>query len=245
MGRRGGGTSTSTAVDPYLVVQWTPMLLKGRTVTGGDEPAPEAPAPDAAAKKDAPEEFLGMLRGLALPRELEKPVFVYFHWPHEDGDQGKRIVKFCNGPLDDQLFIRTSALFYCVEINTRDSVQRFVEEAKVRGTPTVMVCRADGTIVWRSEDATLSGPVLAATLRKVVQEKFPSRWTEVEKEMKVQKDALAEARKNLAEKKTEEAFGSLGIAVDSFVRFTEEWTDARKLLADLQKDMEKKAKDEK
>jgi hypothetical protein len=236
-------------VDPLLIVNWFPELLRVRTSTGdadapAAQPAPE-PAPGAKPEAEQPskdEAPVLTLRGLELPKDLRKPVFVYFHWPHEDGDRGKRIVKFCTGPMDDEAFIRVSFLFHCVEVNTRDSEQRLVGEAKVLSTPAILVCRpSDMAIVWRTEDAGLGGKALAAALKKVVQDRFPERWAAAEKEAKAQQDALLEARRLLAAKKTDDAMNALAGIVEGDVRYTEEWSDARKMLRDL----EKKAEEEK
>lgn len=248
----GGGTgigrraSSTPAVDPLMQVQWVAELLRVRTATDGAAPvtgtpeAPEAGKPEAgkAAEKT---ETRPRLRGLDLPRNGEKPVLVYFHWPHEDGDRGKRIVKFCSGPMDDEAFVRMTPLFHCVEVNTRDSESRLVEEAKVASTPALLVCAPDGTIVWRSDDGRLSGKALAASLRKVLQEEFPGRWTEIEKEMKFQKETLAEARALSAQRRHEDAAFALRQVVGSDVRFTEEWAEARKVLADVERRVEREA----
>ena len=90
----------------------------------------------------------------------------------------------------------------------------------------------------------LSGEALALVARKVLQERFPERWAEIEKEMKSQRENLAEARRLLAAKKPQDALAALGNVVGSEVRFTEEWADARKLLAETEKKVaaeEKKA----
>ena len=75
-----------------------------RTATVADEPEPAGEAkpeekPDAKpeekpaeAKPEKAEEPALVIRGLELPRDGEKPVLVYFHWPHEDGEKGKRVV---------------------------------------------------------------------------------------------------------------------------------------------------------
>ncbi len=227
-----------------MQVAWVPELLRVRTATDRDA-GPAAPSPDPGvpaappskdgAKAKAPRP---LLRGLEIPRENEKPILVYFHWPHEDGARGKQVVKFCSGPMDDEAFVRVSPLYLCVEINTKDSEPRLVEEAKVTGTPAVLVCDPEGGIVWRTDDTGLSGKALAAALRRVLQEEFPARWAEVEKEMKFQRETISGARRLLAARKTEEAVRDLGLIIDSEVRFTEEWTEARRLLKEAEKKAE-------
>jgi len=232
-------------VDPLFVIRWYPVLLRVRTATGAEEkpPAPEAKPDPAAAAAEEKAEDLGTLRGLELPRATEeKPIFVYFHWPHEDGDRGRRIVKFCSGPLDDPLFIRVTPLFTCVEVNTKDSEQRLVEEAKVRNTPAVLVCRPDGTIVWRSDESALGGRALAEALKGVLRSRFPAYWEGIEKQAAEQKKAFAEARRLLAAKRTEEAMGTLYPIVASDVRFTDEWAQAVKIVREEEKRIEEASK---
>jgi hypothetical protein len=236
MGGGGGGTATPP-VDPLFVIRWYPVLLRVRTATGTEKaPAPEAKPDPSAAPEGEKAEDLGTLRGLEIPRAAEdKPIFVYFHWPHEDGERGRRIVKFCSGPLDDPVFIRMTPLFNCVEVNTRDSEPRLVEEAKVRTTPAVLVCRPDGSIVWRSDESTLGGRALADALKGVLRTRFPAYWEGIEKQAAEQKKALAEARRLFAAKKTDEAMGTLYPILDSDVRFTDEWAQAVKIVREEEK----------
>jgi len=194
----------------------------------------------AGTREDKAEATRTLLRGLDLPRFLDKPVLVYFHWPHEDGKRGKDIVKFCTGPLDDEAFARLSALFHCVEVNTRDSDQRLVEEAKVRATPTLMVLREDRTVAWRTEDSRVNGKRLAGSLLQVLKEEFPDRWKAVEAELEAQKKHLREADASLQKKDLEAASFSLRMVVDSDCRFTDEWEKARKVLADVERALAKK-----
>jgi hypothetical protein len=245
------------AVDPLFAVLWNPELLRVRTATvESEEPAAPAPEKDGKAndgkapEKDAPkaaeaekEPELGTVRGLELPRGLEKPVLVYFHWPHEDGERGRRVVKFCKGPLDDEVFVRVTRLFHCVEVNTRDSEARLVEEAGVRSTPSLVVCRPDGKVVWRSEEPGSNGRALAETMKKVLRERFPAAWEGVQKTAEAQKTALAAARRLVEAKKPEEAMAAAGAIVDSDVRFTEEWAAAVKLYRDLEKKAAEDAKE--
>ncbi len=211
-----------------------------RTATGEAEAEP-APAPEAKAEAK-PAEVLPTLRGLELPRGNEKPVLVYFHWPHEDGARGKQVVKFCNGPLDDEVFVRVTSLFHCVEVNTRDSDVKLVEEAKVRTTPSIFVCRPDGAILWRTEDTALSGRALAETLKKVLREKFPKVWESVEKEVAEQKKNLSEARRLFAAGKDEDAMTFVNLVVGSEVRFTDAWAEGVKTLREQEKKAAEKAK---
>ena len=243
-----------TAFDPLLSVKWFPELLRIRTATGEAEPgaAPEAKpgaAPEAkpeekpaASGEKKPAEVLPTLRGLELPRGNEKPVLVYFHWPHEDGARGKQVVKFCNGPLDDEAFVRVTSLFHCVEVNTRDSDVKLVEEAKVRTTPSILLCRADGAILWRTEDTALSGKGLAETVKRVLREKFPDQWAAVEKEVAEQKKNLSEARRLFAAGKDEEAMTFVNLVVGSEVRFTDAWAEGVKTLREEEKKAAEKAK---
>ena len=226
-----------------MAVRWFPELLRVRTATGAEEaPAPAAKPEAKAEPKDGAckVEDLGLIRGLDLPRGLEKPVLVYFHWPHEDGDRGRRVVKFCNGPLDDEAFVRVTPLFHCVEVNTRDSDANLVEESRVRATPTLLVCRPDGSVVWRSEDTGITGKVLAGVLKKVLKDRLPEAWAGIEKEMAAQKASVAEARRLFAEGKTEDAMMAVNLVVNSDVRFTDEWAESVKVL----REQERKAKDE-
>ena len=225
-----------------------------RTATGAEEEAPAAPkageadatpadgGKDAGKPAEKPAEPAQVIRGLELPRGGEKPILVYFHWPHEDGDRGKRVVKFCGGPLDDEAFVRVTPLFHCIEVNTRDSEEKLVDEAKVRVTPTLALCRPDGSVVWRTEDTGISGKALAETLKKTLRTRFPDEWKKVEEEVAAQKKAMAEAKALLAANKTEEATGLLNTVVDSDVRFTDEWALAVKVLREEQKKAEEKEK---
>lgn len=241
------------AFDPLLQVRWYPSILRVRTATVADEPAsegeaPTEPAPEAkpapesksgekpaADKPEKAEEPALVIRGLSLPRDGDKPLLVYFHWPHEDGDKGKRVVKFCGGPLDDEAFVRVTPLFRCIEVNTRDSEERLVDEAKVRVTPTLALCRPDGSVVWRTEDTGISGKALAETLKKQLRTRFPEDWKKVEAEVAAQKKSIDEAKALLASGKTEDAMVSLNAVVDSDVRFTDEWAQAVKVLREEQK----------
>ena len=256
------------AFDPLFQVRWYPAILRVRTATVAEEPAAEGeapkapeteakPAPEAKADEkpaadkqekakvapDAEEPAL-VIRGLSVPRDGDKPLLVYFHWPHEDGDKGKRVVKFCGGPLDDEAFVRVTPLFRCIEVNTRDSEERLVDEAKVRVTPTLAVCRPDGSVVWRTEDTGLSGKALAETLKKQIRTRFPEDWKKVEAEVAAQKKSVAEARALLASGKTEEALIALNGIVDSDVRFTDEWAQAVTVLREEQKKAEDAKKKE-
>jgi hypothetical protein len=231
-------TDTGMSVDPLLAVKWYPELLRVRTATGAAEEG-EAKPPVAPAAEEKPAS-LGTLRGLDLPKDLEKPVLVYFHWPHEDGDKGKRVVKFCSGPLDDESFVRVTSLFHCVEVNTRDSEARLVDEAKVKATPSIMVCRPDATILWRTEETGMSGKALGEALKTVLREKFPEAWEAVQKEITAQKKNLAEARRLLGAGKREDAIMALNLVVGSDVRFTETWSEGVKAL----REQEKKAAEE-
>jgi hypothetical protein len=176
------------------------------------------------------EEVLPVLRGLDLARVGEKPILVYFHWPHEDGAKGKQVLRFCGGPLDDEAFVRVTALFHCVEVNTRDSDAKLVEEAKVRQTPSILLCRPDGAILWRTEDTALTGKVLAEALKRVLREKLPKRWEAIEKEIAEQRRNVAEARRLLAAGKDEEGMGFVNLVVGSDVRFTDAWAEAVRTL---------------
>ncbi len=218
-----------------------------------DEPAAKAPGKESGKDTAKPAEAdgakeaekakdLGRVRGLEIPGGAEKPVLVYFHWPHEDGDRGKRIVKFCTGPLDDEAFVRVSSLFHCIEVNTRDSDAKLVEEAEVKSAPTILVCRTDGAIAWRSDDAGFSGKALAEELKRVVREKFPGAWSEIDKEIEAQRKAIAEARRLAADGKTGEALAALDAVVWSDVRFTEDWADAVKTYRELVRKADEDAK---
>lgn len=270
MSRHGGNTTAST--DPLLEVNWIPELLRVRTATqagdGGETPAegaaPARPADEPAAKgtgrepgketgkdgeadkgKEADKEKekdLGRVRGLELPRGTEKPVLVYFHWPHEDGDRGKRIVKFCTGPLDDEAFVRVTPLFCCIEVNTRDSDTKLVDEAGVKSAPSILVCRTDGAVAWRTDDAAVSGRALAEELKRVLRDRFPGAWSGIEKEMEAQRKSLAEARRFAADGKTAEALAALDGVVSSDVRFTEDWAEAVKEYRDLARKAEDEAR---
>jgi hypothetical protein len=247
--------ASGNAVDPLLVVSWIPEFLRVRTATGQEEPGDAAPAADAGGAKDAKdgkdgkdakdakkEEDLGTIRGLELPRGASKPLLVYFHWPHDDGDRGRRIVKFCNGPLDDEAFVRVTPLFHCIEVNTRDSEAKLVEEARVRSTPTMAVCRLDGTVVWRTDGTGFTGAALAETLKRVLREKFAGAWEGVEKAIEGQKAALAESARLAAAGKDREAMEALIPVVDSDVRFTGTWADGVKQFRELEKKVLEKAK---
>jgi hypothetical protein len=242
-------------------VRWYPSLLRVRTATNGPDEEEEAPEPgtdagdpaapaggegkdgDAAADGSAEKRAdLGSIRGLDLPRGLDKPLLVYFHWPHEDGERGRRVVKYCSGPLDDEAFVRVTPLFHCVEVNVRDSEERLVAESGLRGTPSMAVCRPDGTILWKTEEAAGNGRALAETLKKVLRTRFAPGWERIEKEAKEQKVHLADARRHLAARKTEEALASLNLVVNSDVRFTDEWAQAVKLLREEEKKAEEAAK---
>jgi hypothetical protein len=218
-------------------VAWIPQLLRTRTATAAAEP--EAGTPATEPKKDeakpAEEKAEETIRGLLPPVNASKPLLVFFHWPHEDGERGRRILKFCGGPLDDEAFVRVTPLFHCIEVNTRDSEEKLVAEAKVRVTPTLAVCRLDGTVVWRSEEAGGSGRALAETLKRVLREKFPEDWKRVEKDQDGQKEILASSRRLAAAGKHREAMEALYPLVDSDVRFTETWSEAVKTLRDLEK----------
>ena len=225
-------------------MHWNPELLKVRTATGEAEeaPAPEAKPAAQADKEEKKADVLPVLRGLELPKNNEKPVLVYFHWPHEDGARGKQVVKFCSGPLDDEVFVRVTSLFRCVEVNTRDSDGKLVEEAKVRATPSLFVCRPDGAILWRTEDTALSGRALAETLKKVLREKLPKSWEAIEKEIAEQKKNLSEARRLFAAGKDEDAMPFVNLVVGSEVRFTDAWAEGVKTLREQEKKAAEKAK---
>lgn len=247
-----------------MAVRWSPELLRIRTATqedgSGEAPAKDAPGKDAPAAdgaKDAPateapgkdadpqakEPDLGQIRGLAPQRGDPKPVFVFFHWPHEDGDKGRRVLKFCKGPMDDEAFVRMSSLFHCVEVNTRDSDASLVGEVGVRMPPALLVCRPDGKVVWRSEEPGTSGRALAETMKRVLKERFPSLWEGVQKAAEAQKTALAEARRLAEAKKPEEAMAAAGTIVDSEVRYTDEWSQAVKFYRELEKKAAEDAKE--
>ena len=228
-------------------MRWTPILLRLRTATGAAEPEPEAkPAPEAKPGTDAkaPEKevSLGTVRGLEIPEGLDRPVLVYFHWPHEDGERGRRVQKFCGGPLDDEVFVRLTPLFYCVEVNVRDSEERLVQESGLRGTPSLALCKPDGTILWKTEETGFSGRALSETMRKVLKTRFPAIWEKAEKEAAGQKALLAEARRHLAAGRVDEGMPPLNMIVNSDVRWTDEWALAVKLLREEEKKAEEAAK---
>jgi hypothetical protein len=236
----GGGGSATKPVDPYMVIAWSPELLQVRTVTGEAAPkADEAPAKDAPATEkpaDAKEkEPLLRLRGLSSGRGGDdRPVLVYLHWPHEDGARGKETLKACTGPMDDAALIRASFLFRCVEINTRDSEARLLEEAKAPAAPGLLVCRPDGTVVWRGDARAMAGKALAAALVEVVRREFPAKGKEIDAELKAQPEKLKEAQVLAARGTFEEARDLVQRVVDSPVRIGAAWEAARALLKKLE-----------
>lgn len=236
-------------------MNWNPQLLHVRTATA--EVAPEEAAkpetkPEAKAdpKTDAKpegkaEEALPVLRGIEIPEGNDKPILVYFHWPHEDGTRGRQVLKFCGGPLDDEAFVRVTSLFRCIEVNTRDSEAKLVDEAKVRTTPSLLLCRPDGAILWRTEDTSLTGKALAETLKRLLREKMAERWDAIEKEIASQRKDIVEARRLLAAGKTEDAMPLVNRVVGSDVRFTDAWAEGVRTLREEEKkaaEAEKKAK---
>jgi hypothetical protein len=135
-----------------------------------------------------------------------------------------------------------TSLFHCIEVNTRDSDAKLVEEAKVASTPSLLLCRADGTILWRTSDTALSGRGLADTLKKVLRERFPATWEAVEKEVAEQKKNLSEARRLFAAGKDEDAMGFVHLVVGSDVRFTDSWAEGVKTLREQEKKAAEAAK---
>ncbi len=223
-----------TGVDAFALVQWVPEMLVLRTATpapaaGGDAAKPEGEAATAAATTEEKTERR-YVRGLKYPRGETRPMLVYFHWPHDDGARGKEIVRYCSGPLEDGEFGRISWLFHCVEVNTRDSTARLVEEAGIKSTPTIAVCRADGEIVWKTEDRGMSGGSLASALAAVLKKDFPDDWAATEREQERQKEALKEADGLLRKGSLDDGIGVLRGIVESNVRIGKSWESAVKAL---------------
>jgi hypothetical protein len=226
-------------------VKWTHTFLRVRTATGEAAPAPDpadAAKPESPAKPDAgakagPKAPAGKpaprLRGLDLPAGLRKPILVYFHWPHGDGERGKQILKFCTGTMDEPEFVKVTPLYHCVQINTLESEARLLEEVDVRGTPTILLCGSEGTVLWRSNDPRLEAKALAAAMRKTLEESFPEAWKAVQAEIGRQKETLARAKAHVKEKEFDRAEAILRAMGNSDVRFSPEWSESRTLLADV------------
>lgn len=218
---------------PKNEIDWTPEILRVRTATAApaatDAPAAKGqePAPAAGAAKA---ETVLRVRGLELPRGLERPVLLYFHWPHEDGAKGKEVRKFCTGPIDDDVFCRAARLFYCVEVNAKESDARILEELKVQAPPALMVCRPDLSVVWRCEDRSVGGSRLAAAVTEMLRKEFPAFWKRVQEDEAGQAKEVVEAESLLKKGKVEDATRILEGILGSDVRIGKSWDDAFDLL---------------
>jgi hypothetical protein len=164
--------------------QWTEVAIgKIQAVTPKEGEAPVGPITDADHIK----------RILRIPdaesAKDQRPLLIYFHWPHDDATHGKLSLTICSKVLNDEGAARWSQLFRCVQVDMGNTEIPYAEMIGSEGKPAFVALGNDLEVKARI-DATKSGSKLRKALEKAFY-KFPG----AKKKLKA---TLAEHRKMLA-----------------------------------------------
>ncbi len=178
-----------------------------RAVTGGEEA-------DEEAEEPTPEKHVRKVIGIDKANRYgdKRPTLVYFHWPHEDGKEGKVSEKTCK-ILDDEEAARWSLLFRCVQVDMGTSETEFAQLIGAKDAPSFVLLDKDAKVVT-AFPAFKSARKVSQALEKGLK-KFPAYNKKVKADLKQQCDWLAEAKKLQKAKKNKEA-----LALIDKVRFS-------------------------
>lgn len=157
-----------------------------------------------------------------------RPVFLYFHYPHEDVEKltpdGRVSKKQCLS-VDEEQVARWCLLYRCYEIDMGRSDKKSAERLGAGpGTSFAIVN-------WKLDAVAKSGPIskpegVIKFLQDGLKNSFPEIWKGVEERVAEQKTLLAEARKLAAKKDWKAAQERYDRIRTSETRIYEEWDDA-------------------
>ncbi len=154
----------------------------------------------------------------------KRPTLVYFHWPHEDGKEGKISEKTCR-ILDDEEAARWSLLFRCVQIDMGTSKEEFTELLGAKDKPSFAMMDAEANIVFEFP-AHKSARKVSQSLEQGLK-KFPAYYKKVKADLKQQTKWMAEAKKLQKAKKHKEALTLIDKVRFSNLRVGDEFDKAQ------------------
>jgi hypothetical protein len=178
------------------------------------------------------------LRGLLEVHALDpRPALLYFHYDHE-GDAaksplGKASRRQCN-VLDDEQVARWSYLYRCLEVDVVGSEAALLERFGAGKGPSFAVVDGGLEVVARSE-ALGDSKQMAAFLRTTLAGKLPAYWAEVEGQLAVQREALAEARRLEKQRRYRDALEQYELVSRSQLRVGDFWDTALEATRDVEK----------
>jgi hypothetical protein len=181
------------------------------------EPDPGVITPELHIKK-----ALGF--NAAARKNDERPVLVYFHYPHDDKAHGKLSTTICSRTLDDETAARWSLLFRCVQIDMGETETEYAELIGSTGKPGFVALDEDLKVV-----ATLDPSKSASKLRKSLEkafQKFPAARKELKQLLKEQGQWMDEAKRLEKAKEYEDALELVDKIRFGNVRVGSDWAKA-------------------
>lgn len=184
----GGRGGRSVGAAPRLTFfEWKEVVVTPMKVVTPEHGSTEEPM---TAEKHL-REVLGM--DAAKRKGDERPVLLYFHWPHEHARHGKLTTTLCEQTLDDEVAARWGLLFRLVQIDMGESDAEMAKELGCKGKPGFAAL--DDSMEVK---ATFRGVKSSAKVRKALEaalKKFPAYWKSVKKRITEQGKNLEEAKR--------------------------------------------------
>lgn len=195
---------------------WRDLTLPAiAAITGGPASAETSPDDD--------------LRRLLKVSEMDlRPVLLYFHYPHEEGEkasaEGKLSKKQCDQLVGEEVS-RWALLYRCYEVDMGKSDRKVAERLGAGPGTSYAVVNGKLEVVARS------GPIandkaIAKFLGDTLRDGCPSLWSDLGKQLEDQKSLLAEARKLAAKKDWKAAQEKYDLIVRSDLRIGDWWDEA-------------------
>ena len=153
-----------------------------------------------------------------------KPVLLYFHFEHEDGQLGSTSAKQCK-KFDDERVARWSHLYTFVEIDVAKSDPTLLKRFGALDRPSFTVVNQDLEIIKQSPILS-SSKAIAGFLKSTVQKGFPEYWKTVKERLDEQKATLKEAKSLEKQKDYEGALSRVREVTMSNLRVGAFWEDA-------------------
>lgn len=159
-----------------------------------------------------------------------RPVFLYFHYPHEDAEkptgEGKVSKKQCTELVDEQVS-RWALLFRCYEVDMGKSDKKVADRVGAGSGTSYAVVNGKLEVIAKSGPIATS-KAIGTFLENSLREGSPALWADIQKRLDEQKALLEEARKLAAKKEWKAAQEKYDLIVRSDLRIGAWWDDAAK-----------------
>ena len=228
-GRRGGGTGGGD-VNRFTHILWYEATLSPTRVVTLREGEKEGPPP--VEPLDDP-----LRKTLHLSGWDPRPALLYFHYPHEDGEEtaeARVSAKQCKA-FDDEMVARWCGLFTCIEIDMGASDKKVAERLGWAEGVTFSIVNGDLEVMTTSPSVTSSKAITGFLRSAVTSKRFEAYWADVQKRLAEQESLLKEARALAAKKKLREALETYRQLYLSDLRIADWWESVAKEVVDLEK----------